>query len=141
MATIKRFEELDAWQTGRDLANRVYELTQDDLFASDFGLRDQMRRAALSVISNIAEGFNSRTQKVLIDLLGRTRTSAAEGQSQLSLGYDKGHITEEEFEESYALADTASRQIYALIRYLKSQPNASRIEEDKIHYGIDDANV
>ena len=67
MGTVKKFEELDAWQTGRALSNRVYDLTDDEPFANDFGLRDQIRRAAVSIMSNIAEGFNSRTQKRFID--------------------------------------------------------------------------
>jgi len=137
MATITRFEELDAWQTGRDLSNLVYDLSDEDPFASDFGLRDQIRRASVSVMSNIAEGFNSRTQKVFIDLLGRARGSAAEVQSQLHLARDRAYISQEEFKKAYDLADTASRQIHGLIRYLKSRPNASRVQEGQIRYEID----
>jgi len=137
MATITRFEELDAWKTGRELCNLVYDLSDDDPFASDFGLRDQIRRAAVSVMSNIAEGFNSRTQKVFIDLLGRARGSAAEVQSQLYLAKDREYISEEEFNKAYNLADTASRQIHGLIRYLKSRPNASRVQEGRVRYEID----
>jgi S23 ribosomal protein. len=137
MATITRFEELDAWQTARDLANLVYDLSDDDPFSSDFGLRDQIRRASVSVMSNIAEGFNSRTQKVFIDLLGRARGSAAEVQSQPYLARDRAYISQEEFDEAYDLADTASRQIHGLIRYLKSRPNASRVQEGHIRYEID----
>ena len=137
MATITRFEELDAWQTARDLANLVYDLSDDDPFSSDFGLRDQIRRASVSVMSNIAEGFNSRTQKVFIDLLGRARGSAAEVQSQLYLARDQDYIRQEEFSEAYDLADTASRQIHGLIRYLRSRPNASRVQEGHIRYEID----
>lgn len=137
MATIKRFEELDAWQTAQNLANLVYDLSDDDPFSSDFGLRDQIRRASVSVMSNIAEGFNSRTQKVFIDLLSRARGSAAEVQSQLYLARDRDYLSEEEFDEAYNLADTVSRQIHGLIRYLKSRPNASRVQEGQIRYEID----
>ncbi|MFO8099343.1 MAG: four helix bundle protein [Salinibacter sp.] len=137
MATITRFEELDAWQTARDLANLVYDLSDDDPFSSDFELRDQIRRASVSVMSNIAEGFNSRTQKIFIDLLGRARGSAAEVQSQLYLARDRGYISQEGFDEAYDLADTASRQTHGLIRYLKSRPNASRVQEGHIRYEID----
>jgi four helix bundle protein len=138
MGTIKKFEELNAWQTGRELSNCIYDLTADDPFASDFGLRDQIRRAAVSVMSNIAEGFNSRTQKLFIDLLGRARGSTAEVQSQLYLARDRGYINDEQFDDAYGLADTASRQIHGLIRYLRSQPNASRVQEGHIRYEIDD---
>ncbi len=64
MARITRFEEIEAWQTARELTRRVYELTNAGQFARDFGLRDQMRRASVSVMSNIAEGFESRTSAI-----------------------------------------------------------------------------
>ena len=137
MATIERFEELEAWQTGRELTNRVYDLSEDEPFASDFGLRDQIRRAAVSVMSNIAEGFNSRTQNVFIDLLGRARGSAAEVQSQLYLARDRDYISAAQFDEAYDLADTASRQIHGLIRYLNSRPNASHVQKGQVHYEIE----
>ena len=70
VATIRRFEELEAWQTARALTEIVYELTSVGAFSRDYGLRDQMRRAAVSVMSNIAEGFESRTQALFIDYLG-----------------------------------------------------------------------
>ena len=62
MATINRFEEINAWNTARDLTNLIYRLSDQDNFNRDFGLRDQIRRAALSVMSNVAEGFESQTQ-------------------------------------------------------------------------------
>jgi len=137
MATVKRFEELDVWQTARQLANHIYDCTSTGPFAKDFGLRDQIQRAAVSVMSNIAEGFNSRTQRIFIDLLGRARGSAAEVQSQLYLAQDRGYIADEEMQNGYNLADKASRQIYAFIRYLESNPNASRVEENTTIYKID----
>ena len=137
MATIERFEELDSWKTGRELSNLIYDFSDDEPFAGDFGLRDQIRRAAVSVMSNIAEGFNSRTQNVFIDLLGRARASAAEVQSQLYLARDRNYVSDAEFDEAYNLADTASRQIYGLIRYLRSRPNASRVKEGQVRYEID----
>lgn len=137
MATVKRFEELDVWQTARQLANHIYDCTSTGPFAKDFGLRDQIQRAAVSVMSNIAEGFNSRTQRIFIDLLGRARGSAAEVQSQLYLAQDRGYISDEQMQNGYRLADKASRQIYAFIRYLESNPNANRVEEQAIAYEID----
>jgi four helix bundle protein len=71
MATITRFEEIEAWQTARLLARRIYRLSGVGNFAKDFGLRDQMRRSAVSILSNIAEGFESRSQKLFIDYLSR----------------------------------------------------------------------
>jgi len=137
MATVRRFEDLDVWQTARELANHVYDCTADEPFSRDFGLRGQIQRAATSVMSNIAEGFNSRTQRIFIDLLGRARGSAAEVQSQLYLAKDRGYITEAQLQEGYDLADKASRQIYAFIRYLESNPNANRVEENSVVYEVE----
>jgi four helix bundle protein len=67
LATITRFEEIEAWRTARQLANLVYDLSEQGQFARDFGLKDQMRRAAVSAMSNIAEGFESRTQAMFLD--------------------------------------------------------------------------
>lgn len=83
MATITRFEDIEAWQTARQLANLIYDLTDQGAFARDYGLRDQIRRAAVSVMSNIAEGFESRTQSLFVDFLGRAKGSAGEVRSQL----------------------------------------------------------
>ena len=137
MATIQQFEELDVWKTSRALTNRVYEHTQGEPFSKDFGLRNQIQRAAVSVMSNIAEGFESRTQSVFIDLLGRARGSAGEVRAQLYIALDQGYITQAQFDETYDLADKASRQIYRLIKYLESRPNASRVREEKALYDID----
>lgn len=136
MATVKRFEELDAWKTSRQLANQIHDVTSEDLFARDFGLRDQIQRAAVSVMSNIAEGFNSRTQRIFIDLLGRARGSAAEVQSQLYLALDRAYISDSQFDAGYRLTDKVSRQIYRLVRYLESNPNASRVREEAVAYKL-----
>ena len=86
MATIERFEDLDVWRTARKLTNRVYEHTRQEPFSKDFGLRDQIQRAAVSIMSNIA--------------------------------------------------DKASRQLFRLIQYLNSKPNASRVQERGVEYQI-----
>ena len=69
MATIVRFEDILGWQSGRELCNLVYAFTKKELFSRDFGLRDQMRRAAVSVLSNIAEGFESQNNRTFIRYL------------------------------------------------------------------------
>lgn len=85
----ERFEDLRAWQTSRALANAVYDVSDEGHFARDFGLNDQMRRAAVSVMSNIAEGFESRTAKLFIDYLGRAKASAGEVRAQLYIASDR----------------------------------------------------
>ena len=69
MPTISRFEEIEAWKTARQLTNLIYEFTAQEKFSRDFGLRDQIRRAAVSIMSNIAEGFESQTQAQFIHYL------------------------------------------------------------------------
>ncbi len=136
MATIERFEELEVWQTARTLTTRVYEHTRQEPFSKDFGLRDQIQRAAVSVMSNIAEGFESRTQSIFIDHLGRARGSAGEVRAQLYVAYDQDYLSDADFEATYDLADKASRQLFRLIQYLKSKPNASRVQENGTQYQV-----
>jgi len=81
MATIKNFEDLIAWQKARELAGYVYELTSHDKFSRDFGLRDQIQRAATSVMHNVAEGFESGSDPEFVRFLKMARRSAGEVQS------------------------------------------------------------
>jgi len=136
MATITRFEDIEAWQTARQLTNLIYDLTDRGAFARDYGLKDQIRRSAVSVMSNIAEGFESRTQALFIDLLGRAKGSAGEVRSQLYIALDRKYITQPQFDEAYDLADKASRQIYRFMSYLESKPNTRRVREDRVEYNV-----
>jgi four helix bundle protein len=120
MATITCFEEIEAWQTARTLTKRIYELTGEGSFARDFGLRDQMRRASVSIMSNIAEGFESRTKGLFIDFLGRAKASAGEIRAQAYVALDVGHLDRHYFEELFELADKCSRQISRFMTYLRS---------------------
>jgi four helix bundle protein len=137
MATVERFEDLDVWQNARQLTNHVYDHTWEGSFSKDFGLRDQIQRTTVSVMSNIAEGFESRTQSVFVDYLGRARGSAGVVRAQLYVALDQGYISDSEFETTYQLVETTSRQLFRLIEYLKSRPNASRIQEESVTYQID----
>ena len=130
MATIERFEELDCWQTGRLLTRRIYKVSSGGRFSKDFALRDQMRRAAISVMSNIAEGFESRTRPLFIELLGRAKGSAGEVRSQLYAALDAGYLNKEEFNEIRDLAEKASSQISRLTAYLRSAPISENVSED-----------
>ncbi len=136
MGTVKRFEEIEAWQTARELVKIIYEVTSRDAFAKDFGLKDQIRRAAVSVMSNIAEGFESHTQALFINYLGQAKGSAGEVRSQLYAALDCGYLTQNQFDQAYRLAEQASRQIYGFMVYLKSQPNTQRVREEQIEYTI-----
>jgi len=135
--TINRFEEIEAWQTARELTRQVYDVSSRGSFGRDFGLRDQMRRAAVSIMSNIAEGFESRTQALFIEFLGRAKGSAGELRAQAYVALDAGHLSQPEFEALQERADKCSRQISRLMSYLGSQPNTLRTREDRAEYEID----
>ena len=134
MGTITRFEEIEAWQSARQLSRLVYLLTKDGAFSHDFGLRDQIRRAAVSIMSNIAEGFESRTQALFIDLLGRAKGSAGEVRAQAYVALDAEHITQAQFPQVLELAEKCSRQISRFMSYLLAHPEAPRVREDRVEY-------
>jgi len=119
MATIRRFEEIEAWQTARGLTRMIYAISADGAFARDFGLRDQMRRAAVSVMSNIAEGFESRTEILFIELLGRAKGSSGELRAQAYVAHDAGYISSEQRKKLQEDCERCSRQISRLMDYLK----------------------
>ena len=93
MTAITRFEDIQAWLTARQLTNMIYELSNQIGFSRDFGLRDQIRRASVSVMSNVAEGFESRTDIQFINFLGMARASAGEVRAQLYIASDQKYIT------------------------------------------------
>jgi len=136
MPTISRFEEIEAWKTARELTNLVYKLTIQDKFSRDFGLRDQIRRAAVSVMSNIAEGFESQTQAQFIRYLGIAKASAGEVRSQLYVGMDQSYISKEQFDQAFNLSDKALRQLVRFIAYLESHPQSRRVRDDGAEYLI-----
>lgn len=134
MPTIKRFEEIEAWQTARDLTKTIYAVTEQGKFARDFGLRDQIRRASVSVMSNIAEGFESQTQQQFIRYLSIAKASAGEVRSQLYVSRDLNYLAEEQFTDLFQLAEKASRQIANFISYLESHPQSRTVREDFAEY-------
>ncbi len=102
MTPITRFEDIEAWKISRQLTNSVYAHSNLAGFHRDFGLRDQIRRASVSVMSNIAEGFESRTDTQFINFLGMARASAGEVRAQLYIALDQKYISEEQFKDTYA---------------------------------------
>ncbi len=134
MPTISRFEEIEAWKTARQLTNLIYKFSTQEKFARDFGLRDQIRRAAVSVMSNIAEGFESQTQAQFIRYLGIAKASAGEVRSQLYVALDQSYVSKEQFDEAFDLADKALRQLVRFIAYLESHRQARRVRDDGADY-------
>ena len=119
MTSIKNFEDLKAWQKARELAGYVYELTRNEKFSRDFGLRDQVQRAASSVMHNIAEGFESGSDPEFVRFLKMARRSAGEVQSQLYLALDVGYISEEDRQSAHILATEVKRLINGMMTYLR----------------------
>ena len=122
MATIKRFEEIRAWQEARELSFIVYQTTRLPPFAKDFGLKDQLQRAAVSVASNIAEGFARNGNKEFAKFLWIAKGSAAEVQSQLYTAKDVGYISDSDFERVYAKAESCIVLIYRFLKSLRASP-------------------
>ena len=118
MSTIKRFEDLEVWQMSRQLSQEIYELTLADAFSKDFSLKDQIRRSSGSIMDNIAEGFERGGRKEFIQFLSISKGSCGESRAQLYRALDRKYITEEQFHDTYKLADDLGRKIYNFINYL-----------------------
>ena len=128
MSAFRRFEDIEAWQLGRELTRRVYEATRNGEFARDFGLRDQIQRAAVSITSNIAEGFERRSPAEFARFLLIARGSAGEVRSQLYAALDLGYIDRSTFDDLYGLAARISKATNALARH--NRQRAGRVLED-----------
>ena len=118
MATLQNFEEIEAWQKARELVREVYAISGQGKFEKDFVLRDQMRRAGVSILSNIAEGFERGGRREFLQFLSIAKGSAAELKAQLYVAQDQHYIEQQTFDKLYAMADTVGRMIGGLMRYL-----------------------
>lgn len=125
MATFKQFEEIRAWQLGRELTREVYLASRVDPFRKDFSLCDQIRRACISITSNIAEGFERDSPAEFARFLSYAKGSAGEVRSQLYCAMDLGYLSDDQFSELYALAVQTSRTIAKLKQYLERQRSSS----------------
>ena len=118
---IRNFEDLEAWKIGRKLTNSIYSLTRKTHFSKDFGLADQIRRASVSVMTNVAEGFERGTNKDFVKFLFISRGSAGEVRSLLYVAQDQGYLNEKEFSTTHDLCIQAARIIWGLIKSLRSK--------------------
>jgi four helix bundle protein len=119
MATAKSFEELDVWKNGKKFTVLIYKVTNSKTFSSDFSLRDQLRRASVSIISNIAEGFERNGNKEFIRFLKIAKGSAGEIRAQLYIAFELDYISNSEFKELYEEINLISKQLSSLITYLR----------------------
>lgn len=116
----KTFEELKVWQDSRAFVKSIYELTSSNNFAKDYGLKDQIQRAAVSIMNNIAEGFERNNNKEFVVFLKYSKGSAGEIRSMLYVALDLNYISKSTFEEYYTNVIKIITQISNFIRYLKN---------------------
>lgn len=116
---IEKFEDIQAWQKARELVNRIYSTTNKGDFAKDYSLKDQLRRASISVMSNISEGYARQTDKEFAQFLYIALGSTAEVQSLLYAVQDLNYISKEEFDNIYELSSEVARLIAGFRKYLQ----------------------
>jgi len=129
MATVKQFEDLHIWQDARQLVSAIYAASKARAFGQDFGLRDQIRRAAVSTMSNIAEGFERGTRKEFLQFLNIAKGSNGEVRSQLHVALDQTYLGESEFSALRESCITLSKKLSAFIRYLEGYAANSRVKK------------
>ena len=127
---IERFEDIEAWQLARELTRKVYRLTEKPRFAKDYGLKRQMQEAAGSSMHNIAEGFDSETNREFIRFLRYSKRSCTEVQSELYVALDEGYISLEEFEDVYDQARRTRAAVRGFINYLKKYEDRKKTNRE-----------
>jgi four helix bundle protein len=119
MNRIERFEDIVAWQKARALTKDIYASTRIGQFAKDFGLRDQIQRASVSAMSNIAEGFERGGDREFIQFLSNSKGSCGEVKSHLYVALDQSYIPAAGFDELYAKTNEVSRLVGGFMAYLQ----------------------
>jgi len=120
MATYNSFEDLPVWQNARELASLVYKTSAEGKLSKDYGLRNQIQIAVVSVSSNIAEGFERGSKREFIQFLYIAKGSCGELRSQLYIAKDLGYLSNSASETLIKSASNASKQIYGFLKYLKT---------------------
>jgi four helix bundle protein len=134
---IHCFEDLKVWQKARALNVKVYQLTLNETFSKDFGLKNQIRNASVSISSNIAEGFERNGNKEFSQFLSIAKGSAGEVRSQLYLAKDLEYIPEENLQTLVDDLKEISKMLNGLIRYLKeTELKGSKFMEEDVTYGL-----
>lgn len=122
---IKCFKDLDCWKKTRELVRLIYDITKKDSFSRDFGLRDQIQRAAVSSMANTAEGFGTSSDREFIRFISYSIRSIYEVQSHLFVALDLNYINKEKFEEVESLSNDCINLCKGLIRYLKNRNSST----------------
>jgi four helix bundle protein len=119
MPSFKTFKDIEAWQSARALTRETYTASNNGAFAKDFGLRDQIRRASVSIMSNIAEGFERSGNGEFVQFLSMAKGSAGEVESHLCVAFDLGYLDKTTFERLSSTATETAKRIGALMHYLR----------------------
>ncbi len=117
--SVKQFEDLEVWKDARRLTQCIYQITQTDKFSRDFALRDQIRRATISIMSNIAEGFERGGNQEFCQFLYVAKGSCGEVRSQLYIALDQNYISRNEIDQLKDSYQRLSSMISNFIAYLK----------------------
>jgi four helix bundle protein len=125
MAKIERFEDILAWQKARELVKEIYRASCNPMFAKDFALCDQIRRAGVSIMLNIAEGFARKTAREFMQFLVIAHGSVAEVQSALYVALDQSYVDQKQFENLYGIAEETSKFIMGFSNYLRKRASRS----------------
>jgi four helix bundle protein len=120
MATFKRLEDIQVWQKARQATRMIYEITAKGRFANDYGLRDQIQRASVSIMANIAEGFGRHSDKEFANFLNIAHGSVSEVQSHLYVALDLNYVDQNSFTKLYDLLDEISRMSLGLAQHLRA---------------------
>jgi len=115
MATFTRLEDIQVWQKARKLTRQIYEITANGNFAKDYGLRNQIQRASVSIMANVAEGFGRRSDKEFANFLNMAHGSVSEVQSHLYVALDLNYVSKDSFAELNGLLDEVSRMSLVLV--------------------------
>jgi len=136
MSKIKTFEDIKAWQKARQLNIDIYRITNKDSFSKDFALKEQIRKSSISVLSNIAEGFERESKQEFIRFLSIAKASCGELRAQLYIAFDIKYILKEEFELLLNFALEVSKMISGFMTYLKEYKSktAYNIGEPEAEY-------
>ena len=116
---IERFEDIKSWKKAREVTNDVFDFSDRGRFATDFALKNQIRKSCLSVLSNIAEGFEREGNREFINFLSIAKGSCGEARAQLYIAFDRNYISDEDFRLTLRKLEEVSRLIGGFVRYLK----------------------
>lgn len=129
---ITRFEDLDCWKQARKFTTIIYKLAKSQLFSKDYRLRDQITGAGISIMNNIAEGFDSQSNNEFIRFLKISRRSISEVETCLYIAIDQKYITEDEFKETFTQAEKARKLIDGMLRYLRNHKKQGLTNSTKL---------